>query len=633
MFLPGARSEWTVMTRPPLNYRLDSAVGTSYGLDFTALTAVLMSLLNQQDDRAAWDDHSRLLESITRLGEKVRVLVQRAQIHGEVKASNKLFTLFDRMVEEVQHENGNFHPKIWVFKYLPRMPVDTGERTVGKTRKPSRSDAIYRFLCTSRNLTLNSNWEAVFCLEGRVTGPGEDDSPQMARNVADFFETAFNAIGSLPKAIQSLIQELKQVTFSTKHSKAVQACEFVYQWPGKLGLFQGLEAAGKSALIVSPFVGRRFLEQLAKKFTKLIVISRQDELDRFWDEAVERLIPRENVWIVQTGEADQEGLPALELHAKLLFCEYGKRGATLARTVAWLGSANATPSAWGLQPTSGRMNCEAMVRFSPGIRPAQFLEQFAYRGGDNEVLNGWIAPYQPGNVEEPDEEKKAEESLEELKSNIAAHSLYAKFERSGQWVTLTLKTSEADNWAVLFKQYDDFLFEICPLGLADGENFRNLSEIVSRGIAFEQMTMAQVGTLVMIRLTHKSTKRVKCFSVKAMTEMGDEFWDERRMAFLKEYLSARDFREFLRSILFGEPLIRSGGVPENVNEGVPDSTYPKSWLDDFTVEDILHACTGDRSKIDEIDALLKAFEGTDHVDAPFLKFWENFRQAVRAREG
>lgn len=640
MFLPGGRSEWTMMVRPPPDYRLVSAVGTTYGLDFTALTAVLLALLNQSDDRVAWEDHARLLQAITRLSENVRVLVQRAQVHAEVKQSNKVFALFDQMVDEVSHKNGNFHPKVWAFKYSPRRPVDVEEVRVGKAKKSPPRDDIYRLLCTSRNLTLNSNWEAVICLEGRIKSHREDGSTGVGRSVADFFEAAFDPSNPIPKAISALVHELKQVTFSTDGSKAVQSCEFLWQRPGKAGLFQDLDEGGKSALFISPFVRRGFLERLAKKFEKLIVVSRQEELDAFWDDALQRLIPLDNVWVVKTGDGDDRAgeSPPLELHAKLLFCEYGMRGTTPAHTEVWLGSANATPSAWGLH-ASTRFNSEAMVRFRPGIRPEQFLEHFAYRDVDGEVLNGWISRYQPGDVDEPDEEAKAEKSLDELKCKIAAQSLQARFERSDQSIRLTLETSEPARWAELFELHPEFQFEICPLGLSDGWPFRNLREIAVGGIAFEQLTMAQVGSFVMIRLTHYSTMRSKSFAVKATTEVDEDFWDARRMAFLRENLNAKDFREFLRSILFentpgtdrvnpeNDPMIEGGKLPAN-----KITTRHGSFLDDFAVEDILNACTKDRSRIDEIDKLLRDFAGTDHVDVRFLTFWDNFREAMSTTE-
>jgi len=42
----------------------------------------------------------------------------------------------------------------------------------------------------------------------------------------------------------------------------------------------------------------------------------------------------------------------------------------------------------------------------------------------------------------------------------------------------------AENWAALCELHPDFQFEVCPLGLADGQMFRNLREI-GGGIALE----------------------------------------------------------------------------------------------------------------------------------------------------
>lgn len=75
MFLPANRNEWTALVRPPEGYRLDCAVGTSFGLEFTALTALLLAMLDQAAGEAAWEQHARRLQAITTLDERVRVLV------------------------------------------------------------------------------------------------------------------------------------------------------------------------------------------------------------------------------------------------------------------------------------------------------------------------------------------------------------------------------------------------------------------------------------------------------------------------------------------------------------------------------------------------------------------------------
>lgn len=636
MFLPGNRNEWTSIVRPPDGYRLAGAIGTTYCLDFTALTAVLLASLDQQSDHSNCEDRAQLLQAITRLGERVRVLVHRGQIHAEVRPSNKVFALFDRMVGEVRHENGNFHPKVWILKYSPRHPVDTEEHTSGKP-KTSTSDAIYRLLCTSRNLTLTSTWEAVFCIDGRIARTGDDESVDMGRSVAKFFEKAIATGDPMPKPLQILVKELRQVAFSTEGSKAVQSCEFVWQWPGTTGLIRNVNSRGKTALVVSPFVKASFLKFLASDFKKVIVVSRQEELDCLWDKAIERLIPQENFWVVKANDGDEVAgnVPSLELHAKLLLCEYAKHGGSPARTEAWLGSANASGSAWGL-PTGGRMNCEAMVRFRPGIRPDKFLDQFAYRQGgttDQEaelVLNGWIERYQPRVVENLNEEEQADESLEHVAGEVAARQLCARFERSGEQVVLTVDVTDREAWKVLFAKDPGIRFEVCPLAISDLRQFRDLKEIATSGIKFVELSMAQVGAFLLIQLTHLSTQRIKRFAVKAVTEMDEGFWDDRRVAFLRENLDAKDFREFLRSILFGISL-RQELVNGKNGDGDPTKRPERqgaSLLDDFTVEDILHACTEDGSRIDEIDRLLQTFEGTQHVDASFREFWANFRQAV-----
>lgn len=641
MFLPGSRNEWTSIVRPPEGYRIDGAIGTTYGLDFTALTAILLASLDQVTDRARWEDHAHLLQAITRLEERVRVVVHRGQIHADIRPSNKIFALFDRMVCEAKSTKGNFHPKVWIVKYSPCRPIDTEERRNKKTGRTTR-DAIYRLLCTSRNLTLASTWEAVVCLDGCLAEGGEGASTAIGRDVAGFFDKVLATGDQVPITLKVIVNELRRVAFSTDRSKAVQSCEFRWQWPGMAGLMEAVAPGGKTGLIVAPFIRFSFLKALARKFDKLIVVSGQEELDNLWGERVEALIPLENFWVVKDSDGDEaaENTSSLDLHAKLLLCEYAKHGTTPAHTEAWLGSANGSDSAWGSSPTGGPMNCEAMVRIRPSIRPDQFMDQFAYRGDSGRgknlepILNGWIEHYQPLIVEEPDDEASADKLLECVKKEVAMRTFRASFARTGDQVMLTVKSPDLREWAALFAQYLGIQFEMCPLGLADGGAFRDLQGLLTVGIQFDGMSIAQAGAFLLVQLTHVQTGRRSQFVVKAVTEMDEGFWDERRVAFLKENVTAERFRELLRFILFegvmdtDEP--NPGGNGRAANR--PPKKSRQGILDDFAVEDILQACTQDRSRVEEIDRLLKTFEGTKHVDDAFREFWANFHEAIRAAE-
>ncbi len=647
MFLPANRNEWTSLVRPPDGYRLDCAIGTSFGLDFTALTALLLAL-DQPAGEAAWEQHARRLQAITAFDERVRVLVHRGQIHADIRPSNRVFALLDRIVDDVHLDKASFHPKVWVLKYVPRRPVDLEARAPRKDREATR-DAIYRLLITSRNLTLYSSWEAVVRLDGHSASADEEKATAMGRQVAEFFKRTTKQAGPLSPPLRALLQELKHVAFSTEWSRAIRSCEFLWQWPGKRPLLESIAPDGRTALVVSPFVRAGFLKKLAPRFKRLIVVSRQEELDAFWNESIEKLIPRVNVWVVKPDAAEEEDSTdgvapqSLELHAKLLFCEYGRRGG-VARTEAWLGSANASPRGWGSADTTSSMNCEAMIRFTPGIRPEQFLDQFAYRRDgsdaekDNPVLNGWIEPYVPRPPAPKTEDEKADGVLDAAKEALASLALKARLERSGETVEFVLWTIDQPACKDLLAQHSAIRFHAAPLGLVEvGESrLTDLAALTEGEVHFDDIAISETGTFLLVRLTHRPSSRQKRFVIQIDVDVEEGFWAERRTAFLKANLSPSDFQLFLRSILFDgvrDPEPRGGGDGgEKGKRAPPTGARVPTLLDDMTVEDILHSCTEDRLRIDEVDRLLKAFEGTEHVDAPFLTFWANFRKAVRAME-
>jgi len=660
MFLPANRNEWTSLVRPPEGYRLDCAIGTSFGLDFTALTALLLAMLDQPPGKAAWERHARRLQAITSLGDRVRVLVNRGQIHADIRKSNRVFALLDRIVDDVCIEGVAFHPKVWVLKYVPRRPVNLEASPPRKARTAS-NDAIYRLLCTSRNLTLYSSWEAVARLDGQSASQGEgkheDETTATGRAIAAFIARVTKQTGPLSSPLRALLRELPRVAFSSEGSKAIKSFEFLWQWPGERPLMESIEPDGRTALLVSPFVRATFLTKLAARFKTLFVVSRQDELDGLWNPSIEKIIPRSNVWVVKPDAAEEdsteevpktdaaeddstEGTAAqsLELHAKLLFCEY-RRGGGTTRTETWLGSANASPRGWGSAGRMKSMNCEAMIRFAPGIRPNQFLEQFAYRPArsdaekENPAMNGWIEPYVPRPLEPESEEEAVDRTLDAAREAFSSLALAARFERIEEVIVFVLRACDPTACRTTLSQYPEIKFEAAPLGIAEtNARMADLAVLSEVDLRFENLSIIETGTFLLVRLTHHLSSRQKTFVVQIDIDLEEDFWSERLAAFLRASLSANEFRLFLRSILFdgvADPKPPGDGGDER---GLPGGKPDRNLLDDMSVEDILRSCTQDRSRIDEVDRLLKMFEGTEHVDAPFRTFWDNFRNAVRAVE-
>ena len=381
-FVASNRREWTALVRPPAGYRVDAVLGTTFSLDFVALTALLLGLLDQDTDERSWRDDGRLLQALTRLGERVRVLVNRARI-PEPRLPGRLLTLYDRILAEIHLPDASFHPKVWVMKYVPRGGA-------------SDDRPIYRALFTSRNATEHSAWELAAVLEGQHDkDAGKAES--LGRDLSAFFRRALHEDPAPPRFCARLVAELPKVAFRLTGEPTLRQASLRWQWPGGGNLADDLPERGSRALVVSPFVNRRFLELLIARFEEVSVVARQAALDEFWGEDLTKALG-ERVWVIESGEgreedaddeeptgdldaASEEGAAAadddrplyLDLHAKLLLCETRGRGVA-GKTEAWLGSANATMRGWGLPGAA--VNAEAMLRFSPGVGVDAFIAQF-----------------------------------------------------------------------------------------------------------------------------------------------------------------------------------------------------------------------------------------------------------------
>src|SRR4029453_4381693 len=129
MFEATERQNFLDLLRPPSGYRLEYAVGTTYSLDFIALTAVLLGLVDAEGELEESTIKSiDSLHAVTRLADRVSVFVNRGQISSPSKVS-RVTVLYDRIVREVCLPAGCFHPKVWVTHYRPRKTPGAVERS------------------------------------------------------------------------------------------------------------------------------------------------------------------------------------------------------------------------------------------------------------------------------------------------------------------------------------------------------------------------------------------------------------------------------------------------------------------------------------------------------------------------
>lgn len=151
------RLNYGEMLEPPVGYSLHSAIGTTYSLDFSALTGICMSLgLSADIGSKLMSNPIYLFEALRRTSGKIAVFCEGGQIHLPPNNS-PLYILLEKMIFEVKlrkkerlAQYPSFHPKFWLIKYVDASGM-----------------ALYRLLVLSRNLTLDRSWDVAVKLDGK----------------------------------------------------------------------------------------------------------------------------------------------------------------------------------------------------------------------------------------------------------------------------------------------------------------------------------------------------------------------------------------------------------------------------------------------------------------------------------
>lgn len=617
MFEAAQRQNLLDLLRPPPGYRLEAAVGTTYSLDFVALTAVLLALVDAESeaDRAARQLDS--LHAITRLVDRVRVFVDRGHIIGPRQA-NRVTMLYDSIIQEVCLPEGCFHPKVWVAHYSPRARPGSSELR-----------GLVRVICSSRNLTTSQCWEAFVAIEG-LEGKTKVAGPPNA-GLRDFL-ARLQALAPENAAVVAGLDDVLRRTVFELPRPFQQKLDFLWQWQSGPGLNRFLPDHARRGLVLSPFIRKSFLKDFCDRCEQVTVISTQRELDAIQDDEFMATLcgGKNRVYVVEAmpaepaGPEETEGA-AMDLHAKLLILE-GPDG-----TRGFLGSANASPSAW-----QGR-NCEAIMRFSPGVSIDHFCDRFVFAEetaprGMRRSLRGWISEYrrQPWVEGDLDRAKGAVDQVCDIISRLTLVAAYAPDERrmrlaleatpSGFAEAIAGWSSIVDIRAGLLSQFHN---DSALLPFAD---------LLTNGLCFCGVSPADLTEFIVVQVTHRQLEFQRRFVLKASGDLSS--WRLQRDALLLQELLTRDsLQAFLQAILFDAAIRQAPSTATSAKaRGLPGTAF-SVWTE-LSIEDVIRACTEDRSRIGEIERVLKAFEQTQWVDKEFRQFWTTFVSAeAEAREG
>jgi hypothetical protein len=376
MLQPDRRLTLTEALRPPPNYIVDRAIGTTFSLDLQALlTAPAAFALVEAKDADGGEDVApiELLDSIRRHADRITLFCQAGQI--ALPAHTRLLPFLEGSVVPVRAPRGGvFHPKVWVLRF----------------RSVDGESVHYRVLCASRNLTFDRSWDTVLRLDQSHAGGEGVTFPTLAEFAAALPGMAVLPLGEAHlQALQEIARDLTEVRFLPP--PGVDDMAFHALGIGGPSSF-AFPTRAKRLLIVSPFVDRTFLKQVPRAAEGAMLVSRAEAFDqagaaalgRFEDTMV--LVPEAQPdgdldGTHATAPPDDPQWPLTGLHAKLFVIEDDGHARL------FTGSANATSAAFA-------RNVEALVELRA---PTDRLGVDAILGApDGEVaLRALLVPYRP----------------------------------------------------------------------------------------------------------------------------------------------------------------------------------------------------------------------------------------------
>ena len=276
------RLDYGQIIAPPVDYKLDFAIGTTYSLDLDALVGACIALgLAEETDSDLMKNPICLLEALRATGDKIALFCEGGQIHLPNSVTS-LYILLEKMVFPVTTgakkglaKYPSFHPKFWLIKYVN-----------------NKGEALYRVVVLSRNLTFDRSWDVSFCIDGKKVNYETDKN----NPVSDFVSYLIKQLpdnenaSEKQKKMRSLLRELKHVEFSLD-SKEFYDFDFIpvgisNKYNSKQeSLYNLLEDSFHEVLIMSPFLSKGIIKDFNNRnkyieHSEHVLVTRASELGK-----------------------------------------------------------------------------------------------------------------------------------------------------------------------------------------------------------------------------------------------------------------------------------------------------------------------------------------------------------------
>lgn len=392
---PNNRQQLLDSLRPPIGYKLEYAIGTSFSLDlFTLLTVPLAFTFFDFEDSNGKPitDPIVLLEALRRYADKIKIFCQAGHTN-EAKDIPLMHVHLENSVIMVKAPNktGVFHPKIWLLRF-----------------ENNKKEVFYRFMCLSRNLTFDKSWDTILIMEGEL----QDRHKAYAANhpLGDFIKILPNlALNKLSQIDKQKIRQVQKEIRKTKFELPEGFSDYQFFHFG-IDDYEGFPEYKKidKIAVISPFVDSGFIKELTQQIdSPTVIISRSECLQELQksDLSIFKKVynlseyadpEREDGNNDQTQNETEKPIQLDGLHAKTYIIESGwdafiltgSANATTAafhHNVEFMTELTARKSEFGIDKLLGEE--KGMTTFRDLLEEFRFIDQDNNKNADEEKLN------------------------------------------------------------------------------------------------------------------------------------------------------------------------------------------------------------------------------------------------------
>ncbi len=575
---------------PPKGYKLKKAVGTTYSLDLYALLALPVSMIYSKDLTGDFS-HNRydVLDSIRKSKDIIDLFCQRGKIHVPEKYNNLLAFMEDAIIEVTPPNfRTSFHPKIWVLKFQ------------------SKDEIFFRLIVLSRNLTFDRSWDVAFYCEGTLQSKENINGSKIANYLKYFYNTTHKT------ADPNFLEQLAKTSFQIPEEfSSLNLYPILNYGQSKEQFSHPLyEKAFDELIIISPFIDKTTLQNFKRKSSKLILISRQEELDLLDQEVLNNIETYCINPLVVSGEdavSEELDMPLSQnLHAKIFI------GKNRNETEWYLGSANSTRPAF-------ERNVEFLINFQSNSNSSDFKSIKDTLIGKQSHL---FQPYEYTEGREDQEDKRLEKLIREFSHCLISGDFSAKVSENSTTPNYDLTVNAHT------KEFRDKKFTVkivLPNRIGKGFDLELGSDLE---YIFENISLVNLSKFLVFEIYYEGEKKGS-IAIKLKITLPEE----REDTIFQNLISNKDrFYKYLQFLLAPEDFTNSLTIENILKSSDFSSNVTNSTEFNVPVyENLLLAASRDPDKLKEVDRVIKSLENINpEIVQEFKPIWEVFKEFTYA---